>query len=456
VIWPAFSGELIVRERAASEMGGYASDFGGRVSARPRAVLRAADVDDVVRAVRHARAAGLRVVARGNGHTTAGQSQLADGLVIDLRELDRIATPRAETVRVGAGATWSRVVAGTHAHGLMPPVLTDYLGLTVGGTLSVGGVGGQSFAHGLQVDAVIELEVVTGAGTRMRCSADRDAELFHGCLGGLGQLGIIVEATLRLVPAPSRVRVRNLPFVELDGFLAAQHLLARAGCFDYLVGNFLPPSSPRRGAAGWGLAIECVEYVDASRPADALGLPDALARQVVEAAPLELGYLAYAHRLDAMVASWRSSGSWTACHPWMDVFVPRDRAAGLIADALDGLDRDGLGEGYVMTYPLFTRRHRTPMPLLPSDDEPLLFDILPSVPRGDHARLAAFERRHARLLEAALAAGGTIYPIGYPLGSSAIDPQLWRRMLGVQHGPLLATRRRHDPDGICGAELAMR
>jgi FAD/FMN-containing dehydrogenase len=50
--------------------------------------------------------------------------------------------------------------------GLTPPTLTDYQDLSVGGTLSVGGIGGAMFRYGAQVDNVVALEVVTGVGRR--------------------------------------------------------------------------------------------------------------------------------------------------------------------------------------------------------------------------------------------------------------------------------------------------
>ncbi len=46
-----------------------------------------------------------------------------------------------DRVTVEAGATWREVLAATLPHGLAPPVLPDYLDLTIGGTLAVGGVG---------------------------------------------------------------------------------------------------------------------------------------------------------------------------------------------------------------------------------------------------------------------------------------------------------------------------
>lgn len=452
--WPSFSGELVHGDASEAERWAYGRDFGGLVRLLPDAVLRAATVEDVVAAVRHARTLGLSVVVRGRGHTTRGQSQAAGGLILDLQRLDAIAEPDGRTVRVGAGARWSDVVARTSSVGLTPPVLTDYLDLTVGGTLSVGGVGGQSFRSGLQVDNVLELEVVTGAGERVRCSPSREQALFDACRGGLGHFGVIVEATLALEPAPSGVRVRHLTFADLPSFLAGQMVLARAELFDYLVGNLIPPATQDSRDGPWHLSVECVEYLPGRGAVAHADLRAAGACVQGEPEVLEVSYLDHVNRLRAMVSAWRTSGAWEARHPWMDVFVPGPVAEAIIELALDGLDAAALGEGYVMTYPLRGSRLRSPLPALPKGEELFLFDVLPTV-GADERELAAMEARCERVVMAALAAGSTIYPIGYPLGTCAMTPEVWRQQLGRHYDALLAAREHHDPDGICSRSIGM-
>ena len=77
-------------------------------------------------------------------------------------------------------------------------MLTNYLGLSVGGTLAVGGIGGTSSRRGMQTDQVVALDVVTGEGRELKCSRELNADLFDAIRGGLAQCGIITRATLRL------------------------------------------------------------------------------------------------------------------------------------------------------------------------------------------------------------------------------------------------------------------
>ena len=65
-------------------------------------------------------------------------------------------------VDVGGEQLWVDVVRATLRHRLTPRVWTDYLRLTVGGTLSNAGIGGQAFRHGPQIANVHELDAVIG------------------------------------------------------------------------------------------------------------------------------------------------------------------------------------------------------------------------------------------------------------------------------------------------------
>ncbi len=124
----------------------------------------------------------------------------------DTSTLNQIHEVNGEDALVDAGVSWLELVQAAAPLNLSPPTLTDYLGLRVGGTLSVGGIGGQAALSGLQVDNALELEVVTGRGDRLTFSRRRRPVLFRAVLAGLGQCAVIVRARLRLRPVPPRVR----------------------------------------------------------------------------------------------------------------------------------------------------------------------------------------------------------------------------------------------------------
>jgi cytokinin dehydrogenase len=107
--------------------------------------------------------------------------------VFDLTSLDTIGPIVDGRITVDAGCRWNAVLPRTLAQGLMPPVLPDYIGQTVGGTLSVGGIGAMSFREGAQIDHVVELRAVTGNGRIVDCSPHRNRELFEMLRSGPGR-----------------------------------------------------------------------------------------------------------------------------------------------------------------------------------------------------------------------------------------------------------------------------
>ena len=184
---PPLDGELIL---AGSVLDASADDFGHLVSRQPYAVLRPGSVEDVAKMVRFVREQGLHIAgmgAVGDSHSTFGQAQVAAGVVIDMATLRSIGPVGPDGVWVEAGASWLEVLEATLPSGLSPPTLTDYLGLRVGGTLSVGGIGGQAFRHGLQggvtLLGVVPCRAAEGRSRRSIRGPERSARSSRvGCL----------------------------------------------------------------------------------------------------------------------------------------------------------------------------------------------------------------------------------------------------------------------------------
>lgn len=425
-----------------------ADDFGHFVHHRPAAVLRPGSVRDVVVMIRFCNAHRIQVAARGQGHGTHGQAQVAGGLVIETGPLDAIGPVTSGpagtgTVTVGAGALWSAVAHATLRHGLTPPVLTDYLELSVGGTLSVGGLGGQSHGHGAQVDNVTELQVVTGAGELLSCSPARHPGLFRAVLAGLGQCAVIVSATLRLVTAPVSVRHFLLPYSDLDVFLDDQRRLAGDGRFAYVEGEVVPDD---RGAFT-GYVLEATAYgPPAGPPPDDAALLSGLRYDRSGPVTAEtLGYFDFLNRLAGGVAALQQAGLWTWSHPWLNLLLPGDRAAGLTRTLLDPLAGQNLGPGgVVLLYPLVRDRLRTPLLRVPDDPVPYLMAVLWTLDPSDRAAIAAGQAANRAAYETVRAAGGTQYPVG----SVPMAPADWQAQYGRVWPWFAAAKRRYDPRGL--------
>src|SRR3954462_11031548 len=259
---PGLDGELVVDEASRTEA---ADDYGNIVHRMPVAVLRPGSAQDIVKMVCFANKHRLQVAMRGQGHSTFGQAQVRGGVVIDSRTLATIHSITADRAVVDAGVQWLDLVQATLAQGRTPPVETDYLGLSVGGTLSVGGIGGATSHYGMQVDNVLALDVVTGDGRLLTCSPTQRPELFRTVLGGLGQFAIIVRATVKLVGAETTARVYNLFYADLPSMTAAQRTALADRRFSYLEGQLIPV-----GDGTWQYMLEGVAfYTPLSTPDDA-------------------------------------------------------------------------------------------------------------------------------------------------------------------------------------------
>jgi cytokinin dehydrogenase len=297
----------------------YAQDYGQIISERPAAVLRPGSVKDISRMLRFAREHDIRVVNRGKAHTTFGQSQHRAGIVFDLTTFDHIGPTSGKRVRVGAGCRWTDVLERTLQNGLMPTVLPDYIGQSVGGTLSVGGIGAMSFRDGAQVDHVRRLTAVTGNGEIVGCSARENSELFEMLLAGQGQVGVIIDATLELVPAPSTVRIYDLIYPDLDTMLTDLTRLMQDRRFDQMEAFAFPT-----GPGAWLYLLEAVGFHTAGGAPDDSALLAGLHAVPGQTQITDLGFVEWANRVQP--------GPAKNPHPWIDLMVPMSQASTFVTE----------------------------------------------------------------------------------------------------------------------------
>lgn len=134
------------------------------------------------------------------------------GRPIDVSPLDQIlhVDPARRLCVAEPGVTFAQLVRATLAHGLLPLVVPELEGITVGGAVAGCSVESMSFVHGGFHDSCVEYELVTGAGEVLTVSPDRDPLLFEMVHGSYGTLAILTRLTFKLLPAKPFVRMEYL------------------------------------------------------------------------------------------------------------------------------------------------------------------------------------------------------------------------------------------------------
>jgi FAD/FMN-containing dehydrogenase len=184
---------------------GYGPEVAGfnlATTHRPALAVEATCTEDVAAAVRFAAERGLPVAVQATGHGAV--TAVDAGVLISTKAMTGVSNdPAARTATVGAGVKWKAVVEAAAEHGLAPlngsSSDVGVVGYTVGGGLPLMGR-----TYGFAADHVQRMTVVTADGAAREVSPDSEPDLFWGVRGGKGNLGIVTEMTVDLVPV-SRV-----------------------------------------------------------------------------------------------------------------------------------------------------------------------------------------------------------------------------------------------------------
>jgi FAD/FMN-containing dehydrogenase len=450
-------GDAIVLDQEVRES--FRTDFGRLVFRTPGAVARCRDAAEVAQVVRWCREHGVPLVGRGQGHTQTGQSTTDGGVLLDtsaLRTLHEI-DEEGLAVTCDGGVVWRDLVQALAPRGLVPPTLTNNLGVTVAGTLSVAGLGVASFRHGAQVDNALELEVVTGAGEIVRCSPQENRELYDLVRSGLSQFGIITRARLRLRRAKPRVRKHYLLYDDLGALMRDVEHAMRPGndvlhtveswcvpCFQGArkIGEGMELGVGMQTFAEWFYPLHVTEELDpGEEPHDAELLSRFTPYRKVHVE--EFTQLEFCERLQPLFQLWERSGYAEMAHPWMETILPWDRAREYIEYVLSNLPPQALGPGgHILLWPSRGDTSTAPLFMHPGGEMVMGWGILPGVPeRFLEQALAQLDMAS----ELSLGYGAKRYLSGYVTFDSE---ERWAAHFGDRWPGMVAAKRRYDPDGI--------
>lgn len=437
----------------------YRSDFGRTVDRLPGAVARCTSTEQVAEVVRLCRERRIPIAARGQAHTQSGQATTAGGLLLDTSTMATIheIDAAAETATVDCGVIWRDLVTATLAHGLVPRVLTNNLGVQISGTLSMAGLGVASFRYGAQADNVVELEVVTGTGEVVTCSREANRDLFDVVRCGLGQFGVITRAKLKLRRAKAMVRKYYLLYDDLGALMAdAKKVMDPTNSTFSSLESWCTPCLQGLKKIGPGMELGegmqtfaywlyplhvTVEHDGTEEVDDAANLAGLTPYRHVHTE--DFTWFEFANRMDPIFELWRRSGYWEMAHPWMETILPWETAREYIEGVLAQTPPQAMGPGgHILLWPAYTKTSDVPLFMHPEGDFVMGWGILPGVP--------------ARFLDRALTQLDMASELSIHYGAKRYlsgfitfeGPERWAQHFGDRWPMILAAKKKFDPDGI--------
>lgn len=440
-------------------------DFGRTVRKQPLAVARPNSVSEVVEIIRHASRERIPLTVQGAGHSQSGQSLSDSGILLNTKRLNRIGDIEGDEIRVQSGVSWRELVHRVYAEGYLPPALTTHLSVTVGGTLSVAGLSTTSHTYGSQADNVTELEVVTGDGRRLRCSADSNSALFDCVRGGLGQFGAITEARLRLRKALPNVRSYGLLYEDVLVMMQDLELLSRDERFQYIDGWCMPVTRSLWQVLSGELFAHRVFAVylsvewDETPPNDEemlSGLHHAFLANRSDYPTLEFVTHKETKSLHSKANSDRTKSmtrgeagprrlkwfdDWSQAHPCTEGVLPWDTFPQFMTDVASELPGPVARTARIMLGPFRGERFRAPLFMRPEGEMLMGYGILIEAPPSEMKEVLPILARESRRI---IDAGGKRYLSGW----LDFDRQDWQKHYGDLWARMLEWKREFDPRHI--------
>jgi FAD/FMN-containing dehydrogenase len=210
-------------------------------STRVFRIVEPRTLEDVTAALDAARRARRAVCISGARHAMGGQQFAAEGIMLDIRKLDRVLSFDRERglIEVESGLQWPALLSYLHESQKGAPKAWAFAQkqtgadrLTMGGCLAAN-VHGRGLTMAPFISDVESFRLVDAKGELRSCSRTENEELFRLAIGGYGLFGFIYSLTLRLVPRRKLERVVEVRSVA--GLAAAFESRIRDG---FLYGDF--------------------------------------------------------------------------------------------------------------------------------------------------------------------------------------------------------------------------
>ena len=163
---------------------------------------------------------------------TKGKHFVDTGPLSSILEVDK----SRQTCLVEPNVPMDHLVKFTLAHGLVPLVVMEFPGITVGGGFSGTSAKSSSFKYGIFEQTINYIEIVLAKGEIAHCSEDEHQDLFHGAAGAMGTFGVVTLLEVQLRPAKSYVETSYHPVTSIAEAIETMQNFTADISIDYLDG----------------------------------------------------------------------------------------------------------------------------------------------------------------------------------------------------------------------------
>lgn len=131
--------------------------------------------------------------------------------MIDISSLNRVLTvdEKRRTAIVEPNVPMDKLIKETLKFGLVPPVVPEFPGITVGGAIQGAGAETSSHNWGCFSQTITWMNILLGDGTLLKISPQKNADLFYGTAGSYGSLGLLTSVEIKLIPARKYVNITH-------------------------------------------------------------------------------------------------------------------------------------------------------------------------------------------------------------------------------------------------------
>ncbi len=435
-------GEVSSREE---DLAAVSQDFGGVIQKQPQVVVRPQNSTDVAKAVKYAADKELTISSRGAGNSLNGRSLNQGGILLDMRSLNQIHEFHSDQLwfKADAGVTWKKVVDTSIPRSVIPPVLTNNLNVTLGGTHAAGGLGQYSFRYGSQADNCLGLEVVTAIGDLVWCTPEQNSELFYHILCGYGQFGIITQIQHRLRQYRPLTRTYFLCYDDLDLLLSDKRLLISEDRVNGLQALFSPSVLGFSRTGGnriqpliqWFYTLQITLEVDSTNDINEEKLFSGL------------NFYRHIHTQDVTFDKFvlpviEVPPPAGTANPWIDILLPESIAKEYIETVLKRIPAFiDFRNTFIGSYCMVSRNTNMPMFPLPEGELIIGFGMYPIIPKAQ--------------LQLVLEQLNPLTDLGFQMGGKRcmtswveFDLPQWRLQFGDYWLKVNEMKRKYDPKGI--------